>query len=252
MRPLVKIDILGIECVPWSVPDIGNRRFANGTKGHRFAKQNPRMVKWQEYVTVEAKKAMTRLPLTLGPVLLSLTFFKRTPVGKKHGQLWEIPVEWNEEKEKYVKKGRSSPDLINLFKGTEDALEGVVYGNDGQSCIVSSERLYGPLDGVQVQVYEIEPGDYPGHGNPIGVNGHETEPEGEVPATVRVRRRTNSPAKRRGGDKGDEGRTDTVDLAVPSEISVPVPCEPTPTGAGELRPRRRNRRTVDKDRGEGS
>jgi Holliday junction resolvase RusA-like endonuclease len=53
------------------------------------------------------------------------------------------------------------PDLVNLFKGTEDALARVVIGNDAQVVAIQTARLYGPQDGVRVRAYALDAGDRP-------------------------------------------------------------------------------------------
>jgi Holliday junction resolvase RusA-like endonuclease len=161
MRLVARVEALGVACVPWSVPEIGNGRTKTGRK-FRFTTRNKALDEWQSFVRAEAGKAM-KGRICLGPVMLRIDFFRRTPPGARHGQLWQVPVTWNDDKQKFTKDGKAAPDLVNLFKGTEDAMENVIYGNDVQTCILFSRRLYGPLDGIVAEVFEIQPGDYPGH-----------------------------------------------------------------------------------------
>ena len=194
MRLVTAFDALGMPCVPWSVPDVGVNR-QPGRKPTRFAKKDKRLETWQQYVERCARKAMERTSLCLGPIMVRLIFYRKTPPGCRHGDLWTIPVEWNEEKGEYIKQGRTAADCTNLTKGTEDALESVVFGNDGQTCILSVMRLYGPLDGARVEVFEIEPGDFN-----QGPADDDAPPA--VSRPVRVRRRANPSPRRRGGGDG--------------------------------------------------
>ena len=177
MRTLVSFSALGLMVVPWSVPEIGvNRR---GAKPVRFTKRSKKsklalgkasLADWQEFVAKSAREAMAAIPRPYGPIALRIEFIARTPKGKRHGQLWEVPLKWNEKAEEFTKtqpRGKPEADLANMFKGTEDALAGIVFENDVQTRVMSSVTLYGPVPGVKVYVRLIEPDDFPGTGEPI-------------------------------------------------------------------------------------
>jgi Holliday junction resolvase RusA-like endonuclease len=171
MKLLVSFKAIGVPPVPWSVPNIGvaNRggkrvRFARRGKKSCVALGKANLEDWQRLVATNAKEAMDAAGLSIqtGPLCVSMKFLRQTPEGRRDGELWTVPVKWDEAKEKFVKQGRSEPDVTNLFKGTEDALHGVVFGDDCQDRMISARTCYGRFDGVEVRVYAIEPGDFPG------------------------------------------------------------------------------------------
>ncbi len=163
MTLLLEFGVYGADAVPWSVPNVT----ASG-RTYRTKKTVAHLGKlsfedWQQSVKEAAVKAMDGMPPAVGSVMLSLTFFRETPPGYRHGQLWEVKVAKNENS-KWTKRGKISADLVNLFKGTEDAAQDILYHNDVQ---VRSSRglcLYGPMAGVQIAVHLIDTSDYPGHG----------------------------------------------------------------------------------------
>ena len=178
MRHLVSFKCMGVAVVPWSVPEIGQGITKTGRKYRRVGRRKKSNIaagqvsldQWQQLVRLSASDAMERIPVTIGPVKLVINFFARTPKGKKHGQLWEVPLKFNSETGEYTKsqpRGKPEADLINMFKGTEDAIQGVVMENDVQTRQIAATTLYGPLNGVEVHVYEIEPTDHPGEGDPV-------------------------------------------------------------------------------------
>lgn len=172
MKKIVQFEALGIEPVPWSVPEIGvvNRggkriRFTTRSKKTNLASGKASLEDWQKHVAAAAATAMEKIPKPVGMLKLHFEFRVRPPEGKSAGELWNVPLRWNEEKSQYIKtqpRGKPEADLVNLVKGTEDALEGVVFENDVQTRIVSAIALYGRINGVRVYVYQIDPDDYMG------------------------------------------------------------------------------------------
>jgi Holliday junction resolvase RusA-like endonuclease len=177
MRKVVAFEVWGYEACPWSVPFIGRHGGSFQTKKSRPHAGILNLPDWQKVVRDAAVAAFAKIggQLVLAPTKTHIEFFKTTPPGHRHGELWTIGVEWNPDKKNgkgrptggWVKVGKSQPDILNLFKGTEDAIENVIYGNDVQTSIISSSRWYGPMPGVRVTVYAIDPGDYPGNGEPV-------------------------------------------------------------------------------------
>lgn len=177
MRKIVQFCVWGYEACPWSVPFIGRNGGSFQTKKSRPVAGILNLPDWQTAVRNAAKEAMEAAgsSLVVGPVKTHIEFFTVTPPGRRHGELWTVGVKWNPDAKRkgskvkgaWVKMGRSQPDILNLFKGTEDAIENISYGNDVQTSIISSSRWYGPRAGVRVTVYAIEPGDYPGEGDPV-------------------------------------------------------------------------------------
>jgi Holliday junction resolvase RusA-like endonuclease len=191
MRKLVVIEAFGIDVTPWSVPTIGVNRRTKSGKPTRFVKRDKKsnldrgsasLEHWQAFVKGAAKEAWAfpkfhplaaePRPPFVGPVHLEIEFYARTPTGKKHGQLWEVPLKLNAKTGEYGKtrpRGKSEADLINMFKGTEDAICEVVLANDVQTRMVTAVTLYGRAPGVRVTVYAIDPEDFPGVGEPLEI-----------------------------------------------------------------------------------
>jgi len=162
MKKLCEFSVLGFDVVPWSVPNIarGGRQWrSKKTIGH-LGKLS--LVDWQAAVRTQAWKAWQQPPVAVS-CRVHIEFLTRTPKGCRPGQLWRVGVKQND-KGQWVKEGRSPADLCNFFKGTEDAVESVVYHNDCQTRMMSAIALYGPEPGVRVTVYEIEASDFPGDG----------------------------------------------------------------------------------------
>ena len=178
MKKLVAFECLGLAVVPWSVPEIGVSR-REGCKPHRFTRRSKKsrlafgkasLDDWQRYVAGAAREAMAAVPIPAGPVRVHMEFLARTPAGRRHGELWDVPLRFREDKGAFTKtqpRGKPEADLVNMFKGTEDAIQGVVFEDDVQSRMISAIALFGPADGVRVSVYAIEPGDFPGRGEPV-------------------------------------------------------------------------------------
>ncbi len=173
MKRLVEFQALGLAVVPWSVPEIcvtsRGRRFSKRRKKSNLVLGKASLDDWQKHVAGAAREAMATIPRTCGPIKLQIEFYCRTPAGKRHGQLWDAPLRWNEELGEFTKaqpRGKAEADIVNMIKGTEDALQGVVFENDVQTRAMSVIALHGPCDGIRVTVYSFEASDFPGWGNP--------------------------------------------------------------------------------------
>lgn len=158
MREVLKFSVDG-DAVAWCTPEFGTGLTKTGRR-YRFAEPNPRLKAWQELVALKAKLAMAEARLKtpfLGPTALRLEFTREAPEGISPGTPWVPDIEWSQKLQRYVKTGadHNIPDLTNLFKGTEDALQDVIFGNDGQSCFTWASRLYGTKSGVTVTLYEL-------------------------------------------------------------------------------------------------
>jgi Holliday junction resolvase RusA-like endonuclease len=153
MRLVAEFEVMGQTCVPWSMP---KRRMVG--RALKLVKDD-RLAAWQEHVTASARKAMGGATAECGPVLLTIEFYREIPPGKADGDWWEVRVDLFGGR--YVKLGGNVPDLANLFKGTEDAIAGVVIGNDAQVVAIQTARLYGPQCGVRVRTFALDTGDRP-------------------------------------------------------------------------------------------
>lgn len=94
-----------------------------------------------------AKKAMAGRPPMLGPVKLRLEY------------IFEPPVSWPSRPREMALDGKlphvSKPDLDNLEKLIADAMNEIVYADDGQVCEKESRKRYGSCARVEVVVEEL-------------------------------------------------------------------------------------------------
>ena len=114
------------------------------------AKGRPRMGKGPVYTPAktkafetmfawEAKRAMKGRPVQTGPCFVALSFRFAKP--KKLDEL-----------SRHVSK----PDLSNLVKAVEDAMNGIVYHDDCQIYAIKAEKVYSPIEGIFVDVLFTE------------------------------------------------------------------------------------------------
>lgn len=167
MKHVVVFSVLGITPIPWTVPNLARskygHRFSTRTRKSNQANVSPDLERWQKLIRTEAEAQMLGNPPCQGPVKLVVSFMERTPPGKREGQIWFPGVKQNEEG-KWVKEGLHEPDLTNLVKAIEDAMEGVVYCNDVQVRFSELEMVYWSTPGISVLAQEIEESDFPGQG----------------------------------------------------------------------------------------
>jgi Holliday junction resolvase RusA-like endonuclease len=116
----VEFAVTGVRPVPWKAPMVTKR----GTYKSKKVRD------WQSTISRQARLAMgSRMPMS-GPVALTFCFH----LGPRDG---------------------TPPDLSNLVKAAEDAIQGVVILNDRQVQRIISERIFRPADGMTVRVEEI-------------------------------------------------------------------------------------------------
>jgi Holliday junction resolvase RusA-like endonuclease len=165
MKTVVHFKVFCLKPVPWSAPQVYMKERKGGGSRYKSAARNPECEAWQAYVKLHAEEAMqlAEATITLKPVLASVTFFRRTEDPELLGKWWFNGVAWKAGKDgkpgEYVKTGETVPDADNLAKATLDALQGVVFGNDVQVCVLMASRFYASYDGCEVIISELEPGD---------------------------------------------------------------------------------------------
>ncbi len=158
MREVCRFTVTG-DPAAWCTPEFGTGMTKTGRR-YRFAECNPRLKSWQELVAMIARQAMAtaqRQSPILGPTGLRLDFTKKAPEGVDVGTPWVPEVTWSTKLHRWVKVGpaHNVPDLTNLFKGTEDALQEILFGNDAQACFTWASRLYAAESGVTVTLYAM-------------------------------------------------------------------------------------------------
>lgn len=205
-RCVAEFEISGFQPSPWSVPEIcvtrSGRRFTKRRGRSNLAEGKTNLKDWQKLVADAAREAMGGGRLCLGPVHLEMTFFIRAPEDQSPGAFCFLPLTYNGKSLEYTKKnlkGSTLPDLTNLEKGTEDALELIAMANDFQVVSKSTARKWGHHGGCKVRVLLLEetyeePQD--------GDRDDRIQPADEGP--VRPKK---THAKKRRSDDADEGRT---------------------------------------------
>jgi Holliday junction resolvase RusA-like endonuclease len=163
MKKLVSFQALGLDPVPWSVPEIcvtkAGRRFSRRAKKSNLVLGKASLEDWQLHVKQAAQDAMAGISKPRGPLRIDMVFHATPPLESARGTAWVVPLKWNEESQEYTKtqpRGKPEPDLVNLIKGTEDALQGVVFEDDVQTRSITAEMVYGVAPGVYVTVYTLE------------------------------------------------------------------------------------------------
>jgi len=126
------------EPVPWQRPD-------NRKGGGRM--DTPRNKAVKQHIALEATKAMRgKNELLDGPLKLSVAFFYSWPKSYSHKRRMQ-PCAFAKD---------TKPDLSNLVKLVEDALNGIVWIDDGQVCeygLVSKRFINGePYTQVKIEV----------------------------------------------------------------------------------------------------
>lgn len=160
MRRIALIEVVGMQPVPWSVPEIGNRRGKEGRR-YRFTTRNKSLELWQGYVRSFAEDAMAEGqggPAT-GPLYVGATFFFRAADPGQVGKSMVPEYRWDEDKKAFHRLGPAMADCDNLFKGAIDPLQGIVMANDCQIVLQWSSRQWWGHDGVTIDVHELEAGE---------------------------------------------------------------------------------------------
>jgi Holliday junction resolvase RusA-like endonuclease len=101
---------------------------------------------WKKLVAQHAGEAMAGRSLLRGALAFRFAFFVRRPKGHfgKRGLRPSAP-----------RYPTTRPDSSKLARGTEDALSGVVWGDDAQVVRQQVTKDYGP-ERVEITVWELE------------------------------------------------------------------------------------------------
>ncbi len=106
---------------------------------------------WRQAVSYAAMKAMGQAPLLDGPVRLDVTFVMPRPKYHFHtsrklaGQLRQDAPRLHDR----------MPDRTKLPRGTEDALKGILWHDDGQVCSGFIRKVYGDRPGALIRASKI-------------------------------------------------------------------------------------------------
>jgi hypothetical protein len=111
----------GINPEPWAIGPITSRKMIGGKRGVPFVGPNETLTTYQQALVAELQALPNPVALINGTSELELFFWRRLDryefdSGKKHQ--------------------RHIADTTNLIKGTEDALQGLLFPNDRQNVVV--------------------------------------------------------------------------------------------------------------------
>jgi hypothetical protein len=165
MRTAVTFSVMGIDPTPWSVPTFGGAKLASG-KTQRFSKRAKTNIETGYMIRSACLAAMAESGITepiAGPVIVEYTFYTRFDGQAIQngmipfvGTFWLRFMTFNKKTEKWGKKqepnGRIGPDLTNLVKAAEDALQGAIIHDDW--CVIgySVQGIHGFTPGVKITV----------------------------------------------------------------------------------------------------
>lgn len=144
-RQSVVISVTGSEPVPWSVPQRG--RWGGSLP-------NPRLTGWQKLVADSARSIFGPYEPWTCPISIETLFFlswarpKKTQIGDPAAPI----IRFDETYSTHRLKGKA-PDVTNLVKGTEDALQGIVFVDDVQVVEhVRHRKMWSDVPGVIITV----------------------------------------------------------------------------------------------------
>jgi Holliday junction resolvase RusA-like endonuclease len=110
---------------------------------------------WRASVAHEASIAMAGAALLRGPLLLSIVFVMPRPKG--HYRTGKRSAELRPDAPHYHDK---KPDCTKLLRSTEDAMTGIVWGDDSQVAVQNVSKYYeheGLGVGARIAVEEVTP-----------------------------------------------------------------------------------------------
>ncbi len=116
--------------------------------GHVAHYTPERTANYENLVKLVAQQAMVGKELFTCPVLMKIDLFV------------SIPVSWSKKKQKAALSGEvmpdKRPDLSNVLKSIEDALNGIVYQDDKQIVSLTIEKRYAEIPKANVEVRKFE------------------------------------------------------------------------------------------------
>lgn len=106
---------------------------------------------WRQQVAVFASQAMAGAPPLDGPLTVSVLFTMPRPLshygtGRNLGQLktWAV-----------LRYPTTKPDATKLWRAAEDALKGIVWHDDAQVVRQEVAKVYGELEGMEIEVQRV-------------------------------------------------------------------------------------------------
>lgn len=131
-----------------AVPQGRPRLTTRGRYPHAYDPQESR--RYKLLVGMAARSAMIEQGIAPmdGPVMLCVQEFRA------------IPQSWSRKKREAALEGSifptTKPDMSNIVKGIEDAMNGIVWHDDSQVVITRTMKIYDETPRVEVEVKEVE------------------------------------------------------------------------------------------------
>lgn len=122
----------------------------NGKVGVVITDTNPKAKEWKSMVA-DALKEVFDGPLLRGPLAVFMTFIIVRPKGH-----------YRSGKNSHLLKADApmfptvKPDVLKLARGTEDALKGILWGDDAQTVDLVLQKRYGEPARCSIKVVEME------------------------------------------------------------------------------------------------
>lgn len=130
--------------VSFFVPGIPRPQGSKRHVGRGIMVESSKYVKdWRSLVSLAAKGAMGDAALMDGPLQMIVSF--HFPRPKSHSKTKRLSV-WH----------TSKPDASKLLRAAEDAMTGIVFGDDSQLCVIDVSKVYDDHPGVRVHVFKRE------------------------------------------------------------------------------------------------
>lgn len=106
-----------------------------------------RAAPWKQTIKQQAGEVMQGQELLRVPLAVRFTFYVRRPKGHygKHGVRASAPA-----------FPATKPDVLKLARAVEDALSGIVYGDDAQIVSEKLFKCYGEPERVEIEIKEAQ------------------------------------------------------------------------------------------------
>lgn len=115
-----------------------------------FPAPRPRVTKWGTYNPPEYTefkdtiKALTKIEQKFeGAIEMEIVF------------QFKIPKSWSKTKKSSAYWHTQKPDADNLAKSIKDALNGLVYHDDSQICVLEVVKIWGDCDRIVVEIINL-------------------------------------------------------------------------------------------------
>lgn len=130
--------------VSFFVPGIPRPQGSKRHVGRGIMIESSKYVKdWRSLVSLAAKAAMGDAVPMDGPIEMIVSFYFPRP--KSHSRKRRLST-WH----------TSKPDASKVLRAVEDAMTGIVFGDDSQLCAINVTKFYDDHPGVRVHIFKLE------------------------------------------------------------------------------------------------